>query len=267
MRRLLLPPFLLSLRRLLVACQVSAPCRWFLAVSGVLLQDASPLLGPGLQGPSSNTASATAPQEVCRSLGGVVLPQVWLVGHSFIFWARRRAAVRPNGEQLGFSPLAVEVRWFGKRGMLWVHLLPELVRLSRLLGPPSVLVIHLGGNDLGVVPVRSLGDTVLRDLARLMVLFPDVRLVWSEVVSRNFWRVATNQRALERSRVKFNRWISKFVASVNGVTVRHRVFERDAANLFRSDGVHLNDIGLDLFNLALQEAIGQAMACVGGGPR
>ncbi|XP_053326755.1 translation initiation factor IF-2-like isoform X2 [Spea bombifrons] len=247
--------------------QSCSPLLSLQAGAGVLPEVPSRLSGPARQDAASNMAACTAPQEVCRSLGGLVLPQVWLIGHSYIFWARRRAAVRPGGEQLGYSPLRMEVRWFGRRGMRWMQLLPELVRLSRLLGSPSVLVVHLGGNDLGVVPVRALGDMILRDLATVRILFPEVQLVWSEVVARNYWRYASSQRALERSRVKLNRWVSRFVSGDGGVAVRHRSFERDAANLFRSDGVHLNDIGLDIFNLTLQDAIGQAMASVGGGPR
>ncbi|KAM8977597.1 uncharacterized protein RCH25_047235 [Pelodytes ibericus] len=192
--------------------------------------------------------------------------KVWLLGHSYVYWARRRAAVRPSGERLGISPRQAEVRWFGKRGMRWVQLLPEIVELSRILGSPDILVIHLGGNDLGTIPVLGLGDAIKNDLARLRVLFPDVCIVWSEVVPRNYWRCAQNQRALERSRIKLNKRVSKFVWGMGGIAVRHRIFERNAANFFRSDGVHLTEVGLDLFNLALQEAVEQAMA-VGGGHR
>ncbi|KAM8945468.1 uncharacterized protein RCH25_048743 [Pelodytes ibericus] len=190
--------------------------------------------------------------------------KIWLIGHSYIYCARGRAAVRPGGERMGFSSHQAEVRWLGARGMRWVQLLPEVVQLSRLVGPPDILVIHLGGNDLGTAPVLALGDAIRRDLARLQVLFPDMGLVWSEVVPRNYWRCAQNQRALERSRIKLNKRVSKFVLGVGGITVRHRVFERNAAVFFRSDGVHLTDVGLDLFNLALQEALEQAMALVGG---
>ncbi|KAM8924600.1 uncharacterized protein RCH25_009300 [Pelodytes ibericus] len=193
--------------------------------------------------------------------------RVWLIGHSYIFWAKSRAAARPGGENLGLSRTVAEVRWFGIRGMRWVRLLPELVQLSRLLGAPDILLLHLGGNDLGSVPVWNLCETVKRDLASLLVLFPNVTLVWSEVVPRNYWRCAHNQRALERCRVKFNKQISKFVLGVGGVTIRHRVFETDAAMYFRSDGVHLTEVGLDLFNLALQDGLEQAIASVVGSPR
>ncbi|KAM8945982.1 interleukin-17C [Pelodytes ibericus] len=65
---------------------------------------------------------------------------------------------------------------------------------------------------------------------------------------------------MEKCRVKVNKHISKFVLSVGGIAIRHRVFERDAAIYFRSDGVHITEVGLDLFNLALQEGVEQAIA-------
>ncbi|KAM8930714.1 uncharacterized protein RCH25_006646 [Pelodytes ibericus] len=203
----------------------------------------------------------------CSVFPGLAVRKVWLIGHSYIFWARQRAAIRSGGERLGFPAAVAEVRWIGIRGMRWVRLLPELVSLSRLLGPPDVLLIHLGGNDLGSIPVWGLCDLIKQDLARVLILFPDVHLVWSELVPRKYWRAAHSQKAMERCRIKINKQVSKFVLGVGGVTIRHRVFERDAAVYFRSDGVHLTEVGLDLFNLALQDGVEQAMAMGWGGSR
>ncbi|CAH2325117.1 Hypothetical predicted protein [Pelobates cultripes] len=192
--------------------------------------------------------------------------RVWVIGQSYIYWAQQRAEVHPGGLQLGLSPAVAEVRWFGSRGMRWKHLLPEMVRLARLFGVPDVLLIHLGGSALGTIPVWDLGTMILEDLAELWLKFPGLCIVWSEVLSRNYWSGARDPRALERSRIKLNKRVSKFVKRMGGVTVRHRMFEQNAAKYFKSDGVRLTEEGLDLFNLALQGALEEAMALVSGQP-
>lgn len=45
-----------------------------------------------------------------------------------------------TGRQLGFPWAEVQVCWIGIQGLLW----------SRLDRAPNILVIHAGGNDLGV---------------------------------------------------------------------------------------------------------------------
>ncbi|XP_030050945.1 vomeronasal type-2 receptor 116-like [Microcaecilia unicolor] len=59
--------------------------------------------------------------------------RIWICGHSFVHWARRRAAVRPNGENLGFPRGQVAVTWLGLRGMRWAQLLPT-VQISYISG-------------------------------------------------------------------------------------------------------------------------------------
>lgn len=77
-------------------------------------------------------------------------PEVWIVGHSFVFRAARRAEDRPGGPNLGFS--GVRVNWRGVRGLRWAQVLSEVVFISRTAQFPVVLVLHVGGNDLGNVP-------------------------------------------------------------------------------------------------------------------
>ncbi|KAM4694411.1 uncharacterized protein O3C94_004897 [Discoglossus pictus] len=62
---------------------------------------------------------------VMQSLLGTPL-QLWIVGHSFIYWARRAAAITDRGRQLGFPEEALLIKWFGIRGMRWEQVLEKL---------------------------------------------------------------------------------------------------------------------------------------------
>lgn len=56
---------------------------------------------------------------------------------------------------------------------------------------------------------------------------------------------------MEKARWMVNAHGASFVRSRSGVVVWHRQLEGDNCRLMRPDGVHLTDIGLDIFLLGL----------------
>ncbi|XP_069812924.1 uncharacterized protein [Dendropsophus ebraccatus] len=190
-------------------------------------------------------------------------PVVWLIGHSYIYWAAQRAAHRPGGRTLGFRDL--EVHWKGVKGLRWAEVLSQAIEVGRTVSSPVVLVIHAGGNDLCVLRLNELLIIIRSDLERLPGFFNEVVLVWSEIVSRVKWQGARDAAAMERARRTVNARTSRFVRSKGGVVVRHRQLEGDNRRLMISDGTHLNDIGLDIFLSGLQDGVEQALYILGGG--
>ncbi|CAH2329872.1 Hypothetical predicted protein, partial [Pelobates cultripes] len=107
---------------------------------------------------------------------------------------------------------------------------------------PNVVVIHGGGNDLGLVPQRELVKCMKQDVDRLRGLVPGVKVVWSEMVPRLCWRYARDEKAVSRCRGKVNRTMAVFIRRLGGVVVRHRELEERLPGYFRDDGVHLSDL-------------------------
>lgn len=68
---------------------------------------------------------------------------VWICGHSIVHGARVRAVSCGLAYNLG-----VRVSWLSRRGMRWEELMPLLWEKVAKFGPPDILVIHLGENDL-----------------------------------------------------------------------------------------------------------------------
>ncbi|XP_075704639.1 uncharacterized protein LOC142710253 isoform X1 [Rhinoderma darwinii] len=191
-----------------------------------------------------------------------VRPSVWLVGDSSLLGAERRAAVSPIGTSLGLYQ--ADVFWKGFRGLRWLQILPEVVAISGLVAWPTVLVVHAGGNDLCHTRLDQLLALIKSDTERFALFFHNVILVWSEIFPRVIWRGARNAAAVERSRRLLNIRVSRLVRSRGGVVVRHRRLEGDNQSLL-SDGVHLNDSGLDIFLAGLQEGVQRALFLLGGG--
>ncbi|CAJ0946547.1 unnamed protein product [Ranitomeya imitator] len=189
-------------------------------------------------------------------------PSIWLVGHSYIYWAARRAELCPGGRSLGLT--GMDVIWRGTRGLTWSQVLPEVVRIARVASSPTVVVIHAGRNDLASFPLAELLTLMRADLDKLPGFFPVMHLVWSELIPRLVWRGARELSAMERSRRTLNQRISRFIRFKNGVVVRHHRLEGDNSGFLLPDGVHLNDADLDIFLDGLREGVVQALHSLGG---
>lgn len=206
--------------------------------------------------------------QLCSSRTHVVIflsgrPVVWIVGHSYIFWAGERSDYRPGGRSLGFH--GMEVVWRGVRGLRWPEVLPHVVFLSRGVQCPVILVLHAGGNDLCGVRMGELLALMQADVTRFSCFVPELLLVWSEIVPRLVWRGARDVSAVEGARRNVNARMARFVRNHGGVVVRHRQLEGDLTGLIGRDGEHLTEIGLDIFLSGLQDGIERALFMLSGG--
>ncbi|XP_066462343.1 uncharacterized protein [Eleutherodactylus coqui] len=187
---------------------------------------------------------------------------VWVVGHSYVYWAEKRARNRPIGVNLGLN---VQVRWRGIRGLQWPRLLQEVLKISSWKNDRVILVIHAGGNDLGKIKVAELIALMKADIFRFKEFFKRVIIVWSDIVARRIWREARDNEAIERVRKTVNFRISKHVRALGGIAIRHWELERRERGMMRGDGVHLSDIGLDTFLSRLQDGVESALLLACGG--
>ncbi|XP_077141285.1 uncharacterized protein LOC143805642 [Ranitomeya variabilis] len=188
--------------------------------------------------------------------------EVWVVGDSYVYWAEERAKLRPGGTNLYLS--GIKVNWRGLRGLQWKQVFKEMVGIARMAEHPVIMVVHAGGNDLGKQKVAELYKWVTTDMERFSCLFRNIILVWSDITPRAVWRGARDKKAIERTRVKFNARIGKYVRGRGGVVIRHHPLQGDNTPQLRPDGVHLTDIGLDIFLSDLQDGVEQALTLMGG---
>ncbi|XP_041423511.1 uncharacterized protein LOC121395057 [Xenopus laevis] len=185
---------------------------------------------------------------------------VFIIGHSYIYRAVRRAAKQEYGTNLNLDKQQVKVTWLGLRGAIWHNLLAMLSQMISRWGQPDIVLIHLGGNDIGKEKTIEIIRFIRRDLAQLHFSFPKVLFVWSEMVSRIIWFQSPETKALDRCRKKINSAIAKFAKGLNVFTYRHTDLELTGSGLYRDDSVHLSDIGLDIFNNGLRNAIELAIS-------
>lgn len=77
------------------------------------------------------------------------LRTLWIIGHSFVFWTKKRAERRVYGSNLGLPSDQYSIHWFGKRGMHWTELHDTLSFLHGQWPVPRIVILHLSGNDIG----------------------------------------------------------------------------------------------------------------------
>ena len=169
---------------------------------------------------------------------------VWIVGSSLVHWLERHlTATRPEGfrRTLGMD---CQVRWMGRSGMRWEQLVPLLRRTSGRA--PAVMVIHLGGNNLGSQSGCSLLRSIRRDLDWIEWMFPDTLVLFSDILQRRVYRSQVRGRSaygIERARRLVNAGVAGFLRRVG--VANHNI--RHDQDIFRRDGVHLNRMGNELF--------------------
>ncbi|XP_041430762.1 uncharacterized protein LOC121397678 [Xenopus laevis] len=223
----------------------------------------SPPLFSFQQAPSdTGSVSREQPGPSIQQAGDI--QKIWILGHSYVHWAELRAQIRKGAANLYLSDKKYKVIWNGIRGMRWEKLFQTLTVMLKTWGYPKVIVIHLGGNDIGFIKTIQLIKSIKQDLCQISLFMPDVYLIWSEIVPRLCWQ-SQLLKPLEKCRRKINHSIAKFAGKLNITVYRHHELENGFEGLFREDKVHLSEIGLDIFNVGLQNAVEKALFC-GGGP-
>lgn len=175
---------------------------------------------------------------------------VWVCGHSLVFWAEKRATSTEIGMQLGMDSSSIRIWWKGVQGMTWQQLLPQLHQLKDNWPKPDVLLIHLGGNDIGTMTPEAFVSSVKKDLISLKSIFPQCRLVWSDILPRKSWRHSDDSTTVNNMRLAINKTIHSIMSELGGSSVTHdNIMPGLDFGLYRPDGVHLSGKGIDTFNL------------------
>ncbi|XP_077148219.1 uncharacterized protein LOC143808926 [Ranitomeya variabilis] len=232
--------------------------RWSQGTRGPSFRDAD-------SGGEEDSRSTAAGGRMTPARPGQVPIVIWILGHSYVYWGAQRADRRTGGRQLGMARNGAVIRWLGYRGLTWGRVLHEFFRAVNLYGVPDILVLHAGGNDLGAISGKGLSAKIRTDIRQLGLAFPNLRLVWSDMVPRKNWRGARSVKKINKARITVNKEVSKFVSRNGGVTIRHAGLDSTEGDYWLGDGVHLNTAGTDLWIEGLLGGMRKAAAGLVGG--
>ena len=179
------------------------------------------------------------------------------VGSYLIKRALIEARHRPGGASLGLQErhMRVNIWWQGYGGLRLIDLKKKLTTLFELEASPNFLILHCGWNDLGLVPLFRL-RLIFKDVIEFIrEKAPNTRVVWSQILPRKKWRFSDNVEGMNRARIRLNSFIAKEVLQSGGAYIKHPDLDTHASALFLSDGVHLSEVGNNIFLNSLQGGI------------
>ena len=119
-------------------------------------------------------------------------------------------------------------------------------RLAKADKHPRWLIIHLGGNDLASTPLKNLISMIQKDVKAYSNLFPEMCIIWSDILPRAVYRGARSNAKVDKARKSLNNAMKLYMPQINGEVIHHRNIQWDAHHLYRRDGVHLNNMGNDV---------------------
>ncbi|XP_030832758.1 uncharacterized protein LOC115920633 [Strongylocentrotus purpuratus] len=170
-----------------------------------------PVTGPGTveQVPAAQAAtpsqSSGRPSVVTQP--GTRAQRLWLLGDSFVRRAGERASWTGN-HNLGVN--ASEVKWFG-RGGLTLHEFPRALQdLLRYNPAPTIMIIHVGSNDLGRYGAKQCRQALDDALTTARELLPGCHISFSSIIPRLFYygygRTVHSQSAIDKVRKSLNKY-------------------------------------------------------------
>uniref|UniRef100_A0ACB8F3J5 Uncharacterized protein n=1 Tax=Sphaerodactylus townsendi TaxID=933632 RepID=A0ACB8F3J5_9SAUR len=146
--------------------------------------------------------------------------QVWLVGHSIVYWAGRYAKKSGWGQHLGLDT-SLDIHWLARRGMLWPSLLLWLRNSVLQYGFLDAIVLQLGENDIPASKGVALQNSMRDDLKLLRCKMPKTKLFWSCLLERRTWRNAVAPARVNKVRSKVCRSAARLVLSMGGDVIPH----------------------------------------------
>ncbi|XP_060596125.1 uncharacterized protein LOC132750196 [Ruditapes philippinarum] len=181
-------------------------------------------------------------------------PEVWVIGSSIIRDAYYYS-IENKGHNLG---LDLKIVWDFRSGMKVQHLANTIQHLAlKYMKYPDMLIIHCGGNDIGQTPLNEaelLAIRTLNDVHQLGIQNGFyIKIVWSQILPRMFYRGERSHFKLNKARRRFNTTLQSFCKTIGGAYIRHQDIV-EAQPLFR-DLVHLSEFGNEIFTNDLKEGI------------
>ncbi len=174
---------------------------------------------------------------------------MWIVGSSYLVRARRFLVERR-------VDWPSDCLWLARGGMRWAELMPLLEHQRQLSTcHPAAIVVHLGSNDLVNRKASELHLAITEDLLRLRLLFPQTKIIWSDILPRRHWQGAVSSDAIDLVRRKLNRRLANRVTELGGLRVAHPRIKASDSSMYCWDGVHLSSQGLSLFTNTILNAL------------
>lgn len=129
--------------------------------------------------------------------------------------------------------------------------------LQKLNSTPDILFIHCGGNDIGQGgTLFEICELVKGTLRFIKESLPGTLFIWSQILPRYNWRNEFNLDCNNIARLRVNRAAANATLhELSGCYVTYPEISLSSPEMFLPVGVHLSDLGTNIFLNYIQGAI------------
>ena len=149
--------------------------------------------------------------------------------------------------------------WAGLPGMKISALVPLVQVMVNCFGLPHALVIHCGGNDIGMGSISEVLKHLIYATFIVSKMLPNSLLIYSQILPHTKWRYNSNLKAMERARKIINRGIRTYYYKSNAIVIAHVDLQDGHTALYADDGIHFSfwemTFSLMQFNVVLNNLL------------
>lgn len=95
----------------------------------------------------------------------------------------------------------------------------KLKTLLQVGDSPDFILLHCGGNDLGLASLHVLRYCINDTIQIITEAFSNVKIIRSEILPRDQWRYSSNSKATNKARNRLNNYAASRVCAVGGYYV------------------------------------------------
>ena len=174
--------------------------------------------------------------------------RTWVIGDSIINQAGDNDAQLPGG---GVT------LWKGTPGQKIAGLRNKVNRLLTRHPYPTTVILHVGTCDIFKDTTANIRNRVDENLNNIRNLLPNSRIIWSDILPRQFYQNEERAKAGKRCTININKEAHKICRSLGNAHVikTSRVFNPRVSALFKFDGLHLSPHGYDCYRQLLGDAL------------
>ena len=90
---------------------------------------------------------------------------------------------------------------------------------------------------------------VAKTMNKVQQLLPEAEIVWSEILPRRSYAHVPDrdQMRADRVRLAMNKRARAWCRQAGVPVITHQAIRHDDHTLYRQDGIHLSDVGIELF--------------------
>nr|XP_060620584.1 uncharacterized protein LOC132768575 [Anolis sagrei ordinatus] len=181
--------------------------------------------------------------------------EIWICGNSVVLASEKRAENNLHGLQLGIPVSKAYVYWHGRFAMKWEDLLLVLNYLYHKRCSPSILIIHLGEDDLLSNDNLSLIMSMKNDLDILRKAFPDTVIILSSLLPICSSKTLEKSEHVEKVVKDINTRMADYCNKIKVHFMSHSSITSDKTHLFSPNFSTLSDAGANLFIADVQAVL------------